>query len=368
MLSHIFQDKLPKVLNELNHANEAVLLLSLFGLKFLITVLSLAINMPAGIFAPFFVIGAFFGRFYGHILKIFFNLTGEAVYAMVGAACVMSGATHSISSAIIIFELTGQSSYLLPMLAACLLANLTAQSLAMSFFDVFLLMKNLPHLPSIKSSAIYNLTAEDMMSKDLYFININEFDFINSIELLFVIPKNYKNIPIIDNNGVIKFTVLSSRVAKYLHNTLEAYKLNYESHIQFKINNVITYLRRKFGKKHSNLISYLGHKLKKICHTRANRENIENKKKLKFEEIKYDIMYLREYSMEDKLLLNSKIEEDDPILRSDKGALTLEKSFSCLKIQFLFTFLNISQIYIYDNNTLAGYISKEEFVTRSMKI
>ena len=79
-------------------------------------------------------------------------------------------------------------------------------------------------------------------------------------------------------------------------------------------------------------------------------------------------MYLREYSVEDKLLLNSKIDEEDQTLRSDRGALTLEKSFSCLKIQFLFTFLNISQIYIYDNNTLAGYISKEDFVKRSMKI
>jgi hypothetical protein len=70
--------------------------------------------------------------------------------------------------------------------------------------------------------------------------------------------------------------------------------------------------------------------------------------------------------VEDNLLLNSKIDEDDQILRSDRGALTLEKTFSCLKIQFLFTFLNISQIYIYDNNTLVGFITKENFVKRCM--
>jgi hypothetical protein len=71
---------------------------------------------------------------------------------------------------------------------------------------------------------------------------------------------------------------------------------------------------------------------------------------------------------EDNLLLNSKIDEEDQILKSDRGALTIEKNFSCLKIQFLFTFLNISRLYVYDNNTLVGYITKEDFVRRSMII
>lgn len=304
MLSYIFQNKLPKQLNELNHSNEGILLLSLFCLKFLISVISLAINMPAGIFAPFFVIGAYFGRFYGHILKLFFNISEESVYAMVGAASVMSGATHSISSAIIIFELTGHSSYLLPMLAACLAANLTAQALAMSFFDVFLLMKNLPHLPSIKSSAIYNLTAKDMMSKELFSLNIAEFNFINSIEMLFSLPKNYTNIPIIDDNGVIKYTVLSNRVAKYLLCMFEAYKLNYETHIQIKLNNVVIYLRRKFGKKYPDFLSYLKHKLKKLFYTKKDREVNKHRKLSKYEEIKNTIICLRECNYNNKFSLS----------------------------------------------------------------
>jgi hypothetical protein len=205
----------------------------------------------------------------------------------------MSGATHSISSAIIIFELTGQSSYLLPMLAACLSANLTAQALAMSFFDVFLLMKNLPHLPSIKSSVIYNLTAQDMMSKELYLFHVNEFNFINSMELLFSIPKTYVNIPIVDKDGVIKFTVLSSRVAKYLYHTFEAYKFNYETQTQSKLNNVILFLRKKFGKKYPNFLSFLKLKLKKIFYTAKDREIVKHWKIVRFEEVKNDLISLR---------------------------------------------------------------------------
>jgi H+/Cl- antiporter ClcA len=62
MLTYIFQTKLPKEFptNDMNHPNEGILCLVLFGFKFLTTVLSQAINMPAGIFAPFFVIGAYF--------------------------------------------------------------------------------------------------------------------------------------------------------------------------------------------------------------------------------------------------------------------------------------------------------------------
>ena len=72
-------------------------------------------------------------------------------------------------------------------------------------------------------------------------------------------------------------------------------------------------------------------------------------------------------SHEDNLLLSSQI-EDDQILKIDKGALTIDKSYSLLKLQFLFTFLNISQIYVYDNNILSGEINKEDFVRKTMNI
>jgi hypothetical protein len=68
------------------------------------------------------------------------------------------------------------------------------------------------------------------------------------------------------------------------------------------------------------------------------------------------------------LLLNSKIDEEDKILKSEKSALTINYDFSCLKIHFLFTFLNISYIYVYNENELVGLITKEGFVKKSMII
>ncbi len=70
--------------------------------------------------------------------------------------------------------------------------------------------------------------------------------------------------------------------------------------------------------------------------------------------------------MIDTLLLNSKIDVDEPILNADKSAFTIQDSFSCLKLQFLFTFLNVSHIFVYGDNSLKGIISKEDFVRKAM--
>jgi hypothetical protein len=70
----------------------------------------------------------------------------------------------------------------------------------------------------------------------------------------------------------------------------------------------------------------------------------------------------------DDILLNSKIPIEDDILKADKSALTIDKNFPCLKIQFFFTFLNVSQVYVYDDLTLIGVITKEEFVRKSMSL
>src|SRR5690606_3179038 len=120
---------------------EGVSLFAIFSFKFLLSVFSLTMNIPAGVFGPILCIGALFGRLYGHLVKISLDLSEEAIYSMVGAACVFSGASHTVSSALMIFEMTGQTSYLAPLLLATLIANLTGQALSMNIFDVLLVIK-----------------------------------------------------------------------------------------------------------------------------------------------------------------------------------------------------------------------------------
>jgi signal-transduction protein with cAMP-binding, CBS, and nucleotidyltransferase domain len=55
-------------------------------------------------------------------------------------------------------------------------------------------------------------------------------------------------------------------------------------------------------------------------------------------------------------------------LSADQSALTVDKNYPALKVQFLFTFLNISHIFVTENGQLAGLITKEEFVKKSMSL
>uniref|UniRef100_A0A3Q0RRF1 Uncharacterized protein n=1 Tax=Amphilophus citrinellus TaxID=61819 RepID=A0A3Q0RRF1_AMPCI len=48
-------------------------------------------------------------------------------YAVIGAAALTGAVTHTVSTAVICFELTGQISHILPMMVAVILANMVAQ-------------------------------------------------------------------------------------------------------------------------------------------------------------------------------------------------------------------------------------------------
>ena len=72
---------------------------------------------------------------------------------MCGAA--LTGAiTHSISISVIVFELTGQITYVLPILISVLVASALARHLQPSFFDSIIKTKKITVLPKMVLSKI----------------------------------------------------------------------------------------------------------------------------------------------------------------------------------------------------------------------
>uniref|UniRef100_A0A3P9N4R8 Uncharacterized protein n=1 Tax=Poecilia reticulata TaxID=8081 RepID=A0A3P9N4R8_POERE len=65
-------------------------------------------------------------------------------YAVVGAAALSGAVTHTVSTAVIVFELTGQISHILPVMIAVILANAVAQALQPSLYDSIILAINTP--------------------------------------------------------------------------------------------------------------------------------------------------------------------------------------------------------------------------------
>uniref|UniRef100_A0A8C2IE84 Chloride channel, voltage-sensitive 2b n=1 Tax=Cyprinus carpio TaxID=7962 RepID=A0A8C2IE84_CYPCA len=105
------------------------------------------------------VSGAAFGRLVGESMAAWFpegiNTDGiiypivPGGYAVVGAAALSGAVTHTVSTAVIVFELTGQISHILPIMIAVILANAVAQSLQPSIYDSIIRIKKLPYLPEL---------------------------------------------------------------------------------------------------------------------------------------------------------------------------------------------------------------------------
>lgn len=137
------------------------------------------IPVPSGVFIPVFKMGAAFGRLVGELMAVTFPLgisfgghTNPIVpggYAVVGAAAFGGAVTHTISTTVIVFELTGQMSHIIPVIIAVLIANAIAQSLEMSIYDSIIQIKKLPFLPSITStsSAAHSILVEDIMVREV---------------------------------------------------------------------------------------------------------------------------------------------------------------------------------------------------------
>lgn len=68
---------------------------------------------------------------------------------ILGAAALTGAVSHTVSTAVICFELTGQIAHILPMMVAVILANMVAQSLQPSLYDSIIQVKKLPYLPDL---------------------------------------------------------------------------------------------------------------------------------------------------------------------------------------------------------------------------
>ncbi|XP_051029635.1 chloride channel protein ClC-Kb [Phodopus roborovskii] len=145
-------------------------------MKFWMLILATTIPIPAGYFMPIFIYGAVIGRLLGEVLSIIFpegivaggevNPIMPGAYALAGAAAFSGAVTHTISTALLAFELTGQIVHALPVLMAVLVANAIAQSYQPSFYDGTIIVKKLPYLPWIRGRKIgsYPMTVGHFMN------------------------------------------------------------------------------------------------------------------------------------------------------------------------------------------------------------
>uniref|UniRef100_A0A7I4KA89 Chloride channel protein n=1 Tax=Brugia malayi TaxID=6279 RepID=A0A7I4KA89_BRUMA len=152
---------------------------------FFLVSICISINVPAGVFVPSFVIGAAGGRLTGEVMALFFpeGLRGPngppifpGLYAVVGicksAAAYTGAVTHTLSVAVIICELTGQLTPILPVLIAMLVGNAVCKFLQPSIYESIIRIKKYPYLPDLPPSriSVHTIKVEQIMVKDIIYI------------------------------------------------------------------------------------------------------------------------------------------------------------------------------------------------------
>ncbi|KAG8899607.1 hypothetical protein FRB99_006556 [Tulasnella sp. 403] len=134
------------------------------ALKVVLTAWTFGMNLPAGIFLPTIGIGASLGRCLGMLLQewhkayprawIFSSCPPEGTciypgfYSVVGAAALLGGVTRmTVSLVVIIFELTGALSHVLPIMLAVMTSKFVGDYFGKGIYDTWIAMHGYPYLP-----------------------------------------------------------------------------------------------------------------------------------------------------------------------------------------------------------------------------
>eukprot|EP00429_Kryptoperidinium_foliaceum_P004088 CAMPEP_0176007594 /NCGR_PEP_ID=MMETSP0120_2-20121206/3313_1 /TAXON_ID=160619 /ORGANISM="Kryptoperidinium foliaceum, Strain CCMP 1326" /LENGTH=944 /DNA_ID=CAMNT_0017340359 /DNA_START=101 /DNA_END=2932 /DNA_ORIENTATION=- len=147
------------------------LLLGASLLRFAQTVVTVGALTPAGLFVPSLFIGGCFGRALGGVLK-FAGMVGAGgalepgIYAMVGAGAMLAGVSRlTLSLAVVLFELTGGLTYIVPFMMAVLIGKWTGDLVTdgRSIYDVHGELKGFTKVEPPEDVRLLNATLDDLL-------------------------------------------------------------------------------------------------------------------------------------------------------------------------------------------------------------
>jgi len=161
-----------------------VTLFFVFVWKFTSCLVAITIPLPCGMYMPMFATGAVFGRFVGEFVHIFDPSVIPGGYALVGAAAMAGGVTRTISSAVIVFEVTGELRHILPVLLSVLISIAVGNLFSLNIYDSIANMRQIPSLSGLRKSSSYKLLAKNVMDPTVKFITrqVNASDIIHCLQ------------------------------------------------------------------------------------------------------------------------------------------------------------------------------------------
>ncbi|RKP27325.1 chloride channel [Syncephalis pseudoplumigaleata] len=188
LVSYLFQECSAGDFQGLCDQNEVAStagLLILAGMaKIFLTILAVGLPVPSGVYMPSMAIGACFGRALGMLVQAwqqnyptswFFSSCPPDIscitpgtYALVGAAAVLGGITRmTVSLAVIMFELTGALTYVLPIMVAVMISKWVGDAFDEGGLDdAIIRLKGYPYLDDTSDESLHaDRPAERVMTR-----------------------------------------------------------------------------------------------------------------------------------------------------------------------------------------------------------
>ncbi|KAH6604276.1 chloride channel 3 [Trichoderma cornu-damae] len=164
-------------------AGTIVLLIFAALVGFLLATITFGLQIPAGIILPSMAIGALVGRAMGILMEIWVdNARGfflfkactpdapcitPATYAIVGASAALAGVTRmTVSIVVIMFELTGALTYVLPIMVAVMISKWVGDAFSRrGIYESWIHFNEYPFLDNSEEVAIPDVPVADIMTR-----------------------------------------------------------------------------------------------------------------------------------------------------------------------------------------------------------
>jgi chloride channel 3/4/5 len=160
-----------------------VLLLEAAALGFVLASVTFGLQIPAGIILPSMAIGALYGRALGILVQIWQKNHSDSLifagcepdipcitpgtYAIIGAASALGGVTRmTVSIVVIMFELTGALTYVLPIMIAVMVSKWVGDAFGRrGIYETWIQFNEYPFLDNRDESAIPDVPVSQIMTQ-----------------------------------------------------------------------------------------------------------------------------------------------------------------------------------------------------------
>ncbi|XP_049850026.1 chloride channel protein ClC-Kb-like isoform X2 [Schistocerca gregaria] len=210
------------------HAHSTYALLYFSAVRFVLLLLIASTAIPVGVHTANMTVGAALGLFVGRILHAAWpnGISSPHIYSIIGCCAYASSTTQTMSTALLLIELTGEVKLVYPILLSVVIAVGISHMFTVNYYDSLIIIRHLPYLPNLKRFNA-NKRAKDIMSVDICpLYTMTSLKNMKQLLDVYASKENIRNlsIPIVENEknvfvGSTQFDRLYSFYKK-LHNQL----------------------------------------------------------------------------------------------------------------------------------------------------